>query len=168
MIYYPKKQPKTATLWTVAAIFSAALFYTLGELGIGYRAVFQCSALLLFAVAILLMSRYLLTDYKYVISDASSASDNVKFVIIKVSGKREVEMAKYDMTEIYAAGRFGSVKAFEAAHGNVNKYFNYCTNLAPKNSFFMAMTFNGMKILFRIECDAAFEKEILRITEAGK
>ncbi len=151
MVYYPKKQPKKATLLTLSSILGASLLYVAGDLGIGYRAVFQISALLLFAVGIMLMSRYILTDHKYAISYPDKADEAVYFVIFKVNGQRSIEMAKFDISEIYACERCRSVKKFESEHGMVDKVFNYTSNLCPADEIQLAITFNQKKVLFRIE-----------------
>ncbi len=151
MIYYPKKQPKKATIATLSTVIGASALYVVGDLGIGYRAVFQLSALLLFAVGIMLMSRYILTDHKYRISDPDENDGTTYFIIMKVNGQRSVEMAKFDMAEIYACERLRTVKEFEEKNGKVDKVFNYTSNLSPENEIQLAITFNQKKVLFRIE-----------------
>ncbi len=161
MVYYPKKQPKKATLLTLATIIGASLLYVVGDLGIGYRAVFQISALLLFAVGIMIMSRYILTDYKYAISEATEADGSLYFIIMKINGQRSVEMAKFDISEIYACKRGRSLKDFEAEYGNVDKVFNYTSNFCPEDEIQIAITFNNKKVLFRIEGEDEFLNIIL-------
>ncbi len=156
MVYYPKKQPKKATGVTLATILGASVLYVIGDLGIGYRAVFQLSALLFFAIGIMLMSRYILTDYKYRIAEPTSEDGSAYFIILKVNGQRSVEMAKFDMSEIYACKRCRAVKDFEAEHGKVDKVFNYTSNLSPADEIQIAITFNQKKMLFRIEGDQDF------------
>ncbi len=153
MVLYPKKQPKKATFFTIASIVIAAIMYALGDIGIGPRAMFQLTSLILFAVGIMLMSRYLLTDYKYVISEEGETR---YLIIIKISGKRQVEMAKFDIKEVYALGRYKKVRDFEAENGKVSSVYNYTTNLMPANEYHVAVTFNGKKILLRLEGDEEF------------
>ncbi len=167
MIFYPKKQPKNATLITLATIISAALLYFLGDIGIGYRAVFQISALFLLAVGIMIMSRYILTDYKYIITDKNEFGERY-FIIVKVNGKRDFEMAKFDISEIYAYKRGHSVKNFESENGKVDKIFNYLTNFRSSNEMHIAITFNEKKILFRIDAEEELEKQLEAICDEKK
>ncbi len=159
MIFYPQKQPKNASVATLLTILGAATLYFLGDIGIGYRFVFQMSALLLFAVGIFLMTRYILTDYKYIITDLNEHGERY-FIIVKVNGKRNFEMAKFDVSELYAYKRTHSVKEFEAENGKADKIFNYLTNFRAPTEMMIAITFNGKKILFRIDAEQELETEI--------
>ncbi len=162
MIFYPQKHPQNAAFITIGTIILAGVLYFIGDLGFGYRAAFQMTALLALAVGILILSRYILTDYKYIIT-APNQDGTRYFMIVKVSGKREFEMAKFDISELYAYKRCRSVKEFESENGDVDKIFNYLTNFRSPNEFQLAITFNGKKVLFRIDAEPELEAEIRSI-----
>jgi len=164
MIYQPKKDTKKASVTTVLMFGAGGTMYFIGELVNSFRMFFQFSALILIAYGMMLMSRYLLTDHRYVISDIDSPGGEMSFSIIKVSGKRENVMANFDFSSVYAFEQV-SLKEFEAKHGKVNKVYNYCQNYRPEKPYRMGINFNGMKVLFVIEADEHLASEIrARIT----
>ena len=125
----------------------------------------QLTALGLFAFGIMIIARYLLTDYKYVLSDTERADKGPSFTIVKVSGKREIAVATFDVSSVYKTLRCKSTRAFEKEHGRVDKVFNYCTNYRAEDRFAVAIEFNGMKVLIFIEADEIFERELVARVE---
>ena len=160
MIYYPVKKPRNAVIFTLICFVLTAGLYTLGQLGFGYRMIFQLAALISLSVGIMMVSRYVLTDYKYVISDIDRRDGSMSFSIIRVAGKREVEMGHFDMTSIYACGRERSLGEFEHEHGKVDKVYNYTSNYRSGEQYRMAIEFNQKKIMFLIDASQSFEAEI--------
>ena len=160
MMYIPIKKPKKAAYTAAVCFVIATAFYTAGEFLKIAKMPFQLGALLVLAYGIMLVSRYLLTDYKYVITDSERADKAPSFTVIKISGKRETPVATFDFTSVYKCGRYKSTSAFEKEHGKVNKVFNYCTNYRADDSFAVAIEFNGMNVLLFVEADVLFEREI--------
>ena len=165
MIFQPKKDAKKASVTTVLLFAAGGTMYFTGEFVSGFRMFFQFSALALIALGIYLMSRYLLTDHRYVISDIERRGDEVAFSVVRVTGNRENVMASFDFADIYAFEQIG-LKEFETKHGRVNKVYNYCQNFRPEAPYRMGISFNGMKIVLVIEADEALAQEIrARLTE---
>ena len=160
MTYYPMKAPRNAAIFTLVCFVLTAGLYTLGQLGFGFRMVFQLAALITLSVGIMMASRYVLTDYKYVISDIDRRDGSMSFSIVRVNGKREVEVAHFDMTSIYAYGRARSLGEFEREHGRVDKVYNYTSNYRSGEQYRIAINFNQKKILFVIDSSDAFASEI--------
>lgn len=160
MIYIPKKEPKKATYTSALSIVIATLLYTAGELLKVAKMPMQLTALGFFAFGIMLIARYLLTDYKYVLTDTERADKGPSFTIVKISGKREIAVATFDVSSVYKTLRCKSTRAFEKESGRVDKVFNYCTNYRAEDRFAVAIEFNGMKVLIFIEVDEIFEREI--------
>lgn len=156
MIYIPKKKPKKAALTTVLTLVSAIILYVLGEIIGKYKMLFGLPALILISVGLMVLSRYLLCDHKYVLSGIESKGTESGFSIIKVAGSREVALAHFDVISIYAIERKMGAKEFEKKHGAVDKIYNYCSNLRPADICSMAIEFNGKKVLFLIEADENF------------
>ena len=159
MIFSPKKTPKKAAVITVL-LYVASAGALLCSRFLAPRLPYQLIALVCAAIAIYLTSRYLLTDYKYAIKDAERASDKIAFSIIKVNGKRENVMANFDLISVYAFEKCAKVSAFEKKYGKVDKFYNYTSNLGSPLKYMLAMEFNGMKVLFVIEADEEFAREI--------
>ena len=160
MTYYPIKKPRRAAVFTLVCFVLTAGLYTLGQLGLGFRMLFQLAALITLSIGIMMVSRYMLTDYKYVISDIDRRDGSMSFSIVRVTGKREVEMGHFDMTSIYACGRERSLGDFEREHGKVDKVYNYTSNYRSGERYRMAIEFNQKKIMFLIDASQAFEAEI--------
>ena len=160
MLYIPKKEPKKAAYTSAVSFVIATLLYTAGELLKIAKMPMQLTALGFFAFGIMLIARYLLTDYKYVLTDTERADKGPSFTIVKISGKREIAVATFDVSSVYKTLRCKSTKAFEKEHGRVDKVFNYCTNYRAEDRFAVAIEFNGMKVLIFIEADEIFEREI--------
>jgi len=155
MIYYPKKQPKKAATVSLIYIACATALYMLGDL-FAPRMVFQMLALVFIALTIYTVSRYLLTDYKYVLTDAERIGEEAKLSVVRVTGKRENVMATFDMKDVYAFEKGRSTKDFEKKHGKVNKVFNYVSNFLSPDVYKLAISFNGMNVLFSIELSDEF------------
>lgn len=160
MTYYPIKKTRNAAIFTLVCFVLTAGLYTIGQLGFGYRMLFQLAALIALSAGIMMVSRYVLTDYKYVISDIDSRDGSMSFGIVRVTGKREVEMGHFDMTSIYACGRERSLGEFERKHGKVDKVYNYTSSYRSGEQYRLAIEFNGKKIMFLIDASQAFEAEI--------
>ena len=156
MIYIPKKKPKKAVLTTALTLVLAIVLYATGEVVGKYKMLFGLPALILISIGIMVLSRYLLCDHKYVLSGIESKGAESGFSIIKVSGSREVALAHFDVISIYAIERKMNAKEFEKKHGTVDKIYNYCSNLRPADICSLAIEFNGKKVLFLIEADEAF------------
>lgn len=159
MIFQPKKDTKIASVTTVLIYAAGGTMYFIGEFVSSFRMFFQFSALALIAFGIYLMSRYLLTDHRYVISDIERRGDEVTFSVVRVTGRRENVMASFDFDDVYAFEQI-SLKEFEKKHGKVNKVFNYCQNFRPESPYRMGINFNGMKIVLVIEADETLAYEI--------
>lgn len=159
MIFAPKKQPKKAAVLAVILYVAAAGLYLLGEI-FTPRLAYQLSALVIVAIAIFITSRFLLTDYKYVIKDAERATDKISFTIVKINGSREAIMANFDFISIFALEKCKKISQFEKKHGKVNKFYNYCSNFSSPDTHMMGIEFNKMKVLFAIEADEKFVREI--------
>lgn len=156
MVYIPKKKPKKAALTTTLTLVIAIVLYVVGEIVGKYKMLFGLPALILMSAGLMVLSRYLLCDHKYVLSGIENRGAESGFSIIKVSGSREAALAHFDVISIYAIEHRMGAKAFEAKHGKVDKIYNYCSNLRPTDICSMAIEFNGKKILFLIEADDAF------------
>lgn len=160
MIYMPKKKPRKAVTVTVISLVAAIVLYVIGEIVGKYKMLFGLPALVLISLGLMILSRYLLCDHKYVLSDIESRGEETGFSIIKVSGSREAPLAHFDVISIYAAERHMSASEFEKKHGKVDKIYNYQSNLRPSDSCLLAIEFNGKKVLFLIEADERFFNEI--------
>ena len=160
MMYIPVKKPKKATYVSAVSLVIAVALYTVGELLPIPKMPFQLAALGLIAFGIFLIARYLLTDYKYVITDSERADKDPSFTIVKISGKRETAVATFDFTSVYKCCRCKKTSEFEKENGRVDKVFNYCTNYRAEDRYAVAIEFNGMKVLIFIEADIIFEREI--------
>ncbi len=160
MIYTPIKRPKKAAYTAAASIIFATALYTAGEFVPAGKMLFQLSALGLLAFGIMLISRYLLTDYKYVITDSDRIGKEPSFTVIKISGKREIPVVNFDFVSVYECHRCKNTAEFEKKCGKVNKVLNYCSNYRADDRFAVAIEFNGNKVLIFIEADHIFEKEI--------
>lgn len=159
MIYQPKKYPKKVSIICVLLYGLGGTGYFIGEFVASFRMFFQLSAVIAVAFGMMLMARYLLTDHRYVISDIERMGDEVKFTIVKINGKRENVMATFNFDSIYAFEKT-SLKELEGKYGKVNKVYNYCQNFRAKDVYRMAIDFNGMKIVFVIECDDVFARAV--------
>lgn len=160
MIYTPRKNPKKAAYVSGISFAIAVALYTVGEFLPAGRMLFQILALFALAFAIMLVSRYLLTDYKYVIRDAERTDQEASFSIIKISGKREVPVANFEFISVYAFKRCKGAKEFEKEHGRVDKIYNYSSNFRSEDTCAMAINFNSKKVLLIIEADEIFERDI--------
>lgn len=159
MYYIPKKKPKAAGVLSVSLYGAATALYVLGEF-ISPRLMYQFAALVFAAAGIFFTSRYLLSEYKYVITDIERAGQEASFSIIKISGKRENAVANFDILSIYAMEKCRRNAEFEQKHGKVDKIYNYTSNLFSNDVYKLAIEFNGKKVLFSLEFSDEFAHEL--------
>lgn len=159
MIYQSKKQPKKAALISVILYALAAVLFILSNF-ITPTMPYQLIALVLVSIGVFLTSRYILTDYKYVIKDAEYQGDKIKFLIVKINGKRESVMADFELSSAYALEKCKKISEFEKKHGKVNKYYGYTSNILSPDKYMLAIEFNNMKVLFGIEINERFAAEL--------
>lgn len=159
MLYYPKKQPKKAALISVLLYAGAAVLFIISSF-FAPKLAYQLGALVFISIGIFFTSRYILTDYKYVIKDIERAGDEVKFSIIKVSGSREAIMANFNLLDAYALEKCKKISQFEKKHGKVNKFYGYTSNFSSPDTYMLAIKFNGLNVLFGIELSEQFADEL--------
>ncbi len=159
MLYHPKKQPKKAALISVLLYAGAAVLFIISGF-FAPRLAYQLGALVFISIGIFITSRYILTDYKYVIKDIERTGDEVKFSIIKVNGSREAVMANFDLLSAYALEKCKKISQFEKKHGKVNKFYGYTSNFSSPDTYMLAIEFNGLKVLFGIELSKDFAYEL--------
>ena len=82
MIYIPKKKPKKAAITTALALVVAIVLYVVGEVIGKYKMLFGLPALILMSIGLMVLSRYLLCDHKYVLSGIESRGAESGFSII--------------------------------------------------------------------------------------
>ena len=182
MIYIPIKDKKKA-------IFSSAFYFIISILVYVFttyvhneilRPLGTVAYLLLFSIALMRLTRYVLTDYRYVISLGETKTDidllssideitnNAGFSVVKINGGRENVMAHISFKDIYAYERNLKLKDFEKKYGVVSKVYNFCTNFKPDNYFSFATEFNGKKIMFVVEFSEDYENKFVSIIEKCK
>ena len=159
MYYVPKKLPRNACVTALILFGAAASLFFISEF-FAPRLAFQLLALIAVSVAIFLVSRYVLTDYKYVITDIDAPGDEIKFTIVKINGKREAIMATFELKDAYALEKCRTTKEFERIHGKVTKLYSYVSNFMSGDVYKLAINFNNMKVLFSIEISEQFATEI--------
>jgi hypothetical protein len=124
------------------------------------RLAYQLLGAILASVGIFFATRYMLTDYKYVITDIERPGDEVKFTIVKINGKREAIMANFNLIDAYAIEKCKKISQFEKKHGKVNKFYGYTSNFSSPDTYMLAINFNQMKVLFAIELNDSFAAEL--------
>lgn len=163
MIFKPQKQPKKAGTVAVILYATAAGLFLISQF-LKPPFPYQLMALIIISIALFITSRYILTDYKYVIRDAERASDKVSFTIVKINGSREAIMANFDLISVYAFEKCKKISDFEKKYGKVNKFYGYTSNFSSPDTYMMGIEFNQMKVLFAIEADENFAREIMART----
>ena len=159
MFFIPKKEPKKAAILSVILIMLGALMFSVSYV-LTPRLAYQLLGAIFASVGIFFASRYMLTDYKYVITDIERQGDEIKFTIVKISGKREAVMANFNLIDAYAFEKCKKISQFEKKHGKVNKFYGYTSNFSSPNTYMLAISFNKMKVLFAIELDDDFAAEL--------
>ena len=159
MFYIPRKLPRNALITSLLMFIAAAALFLVSEF-FNPRLAYQLLALAAVSFAIFLVSRYALTDYKYVIKDIDGPDQQISFTIVKINGKREAIMANFNLDDAYALEKLTKVSDFEAKHGKVNKLYNYKSNFMPSEAYMLAIKFNAMNVLFEVELSNEFANEI--------
>jgi hypothetical protein len=159
MFYIPKKTPRAAALISAASYALGAALFIAAEF-LKPRLGYQLLALVFAAVGIFFTARYILTDYKYVLTEVDRKGAEANFSVIKLSGRRETPVASFDVRDIYAIEKCSKNSDFEAKHGKVNKIYSYVSNFASKDVYKVAVEFNGMKVLLSVELSEDFAEAI--------
>ncbi|MBQ8508842.1 MAG: hypothetical protein IJ493_02935 [Clostridia bacterium] len=164
MTYRPKQNgaaKKVAFLLLLIGI----LIMMISSLDIPLRAVLQIIAILCVVVGLQYLTRYVLSDFRYVLEDNDDGSADL--LIFKAQGQREAKVAHVALNRTVAFFKRDTLKDYQAKYGKTSHRFNYCQN--PDKAVEWLLIFKDGEDLIEVifEPDAAFVNEMNKRIGSG-
>ena len=145
MTYIPKPQKKAQNL-SLLFILTGFVLAMISEI-FPYKFIFQLVAVALIGAGIQLLTRFVLTDFRYIIDDKDDGTADL--IIYKRQGRREAKVCHVGMANV--------IEIFKKGEKNVpsNRRFNYCRNLT-EDAWVVHLRDGEKTTEVWIEPDAAF------------
>ncbi|MBO4220163.1 MAG: hypothetical protein J5933_04500 [Clostridia bacterium] len=144
--------------WITAfcAMFAlAAAFWVASAFGIWLRAVLHAGIMVFLLLGVLIIERYGLSSYEYVINDNTGDYD---FVVIKTSGSRSNVVCRMSLSR---AKGFTKVRKREKITPAEKRKFDYTGTLFPSEYWLLSFPDEGA--VLKIEPDAGMASLIMKI-----
>jgi hypothetical protein len=137
-------------------LFASAilLFFASGFEGILYPAVMQTVSVMIIAVTLMLMGRYLLRHYLYRVADDGEGMD---LRVDELSRRGRVTVCRLALSGLVAADPWGE----EIQPPRGVKIYNYCVEIKPADSWLLEFEDGEGRIYIRLSPDERL-KEIFR------
>lgn len=145
MTYIPKRNNKAKNLSLLSIITGFALMIL--SSAIPYSVVFQVLAFLFIIVGVFLLQRYVLCEYRYIISDKDDGSSDL--VVYKRQGKNDVKVCHLSLLNVTDIYKYGERSEKGTAR------FAYNQNLTD-NKYVICVVDGERGIEVMIEPDEAF------------
>ena len=157
-MFAPKRTDHRALVAVVlCGILSAVCF--LAGAKTAYHLPFQLVGIAALVLAIELSARYLFTDLLYALSSPGSGRNDLS--VVRVRGKKRQILACFTLNE--AVGIVPSSvpkKEKEEKFGAVHTAAEFTVDLFASDTYDLFLYFQGKTMRVRLQCDAAFAKEI--------
>lgn len=135
---------------------AVVLFFASGIEGMLYPSVMQMAAVIILAVAIMLMGRYLLRHYLYRIADDGEGLD---FLVDELSRRGRYTVCRLGLSKLLSAEPWSD----ETKPKGSKKIYNYCVEMKPRDSWILEFEDGEDRIYVRLSPD---EKLIAYFREA--
>lgn len=161
--YSSKSNKKTEKTVFFGLLGLATLFYV-GSIipNMPFPAVLQLVAFALLAVAIIVVSKFMLCHYVYCVEkreDDSPMGEGYDFVVVERIGKRAITVCRFDTEKILSVRRVTAEnkKALALEHRGKNVY-RYTAEMRADNVYLLAAEQNGEPVYVYILSDTVLEK----------
>ena len=162
--HIPKKEIKNAAIFSGICIFSAAALITASMFVSNFavvRLVYRLSAVVFATAAIQITSRFILSDYIYIL-------DKTNFIIVKVNGAKSAQVCNISLeTSISVFEKNKKFSEIEKQFDKFNKT-NFCQNMIPYKLYVYIFELNQKKSAVIFEPDRNFIAEMQKRMEYAK
>ena len=135
------------------------LFFASGFEGIAYPAVMQSVSVLIIALTIMLMGRYLLRHYLYRVADDGEGLD---LRVDELSRRGRVTVCRLSLSQLLSAKEWSdSTKPPRGV-----KIYNYCVEIRPQNSWILEFEDGEDRIYIRLSPDETLKNLFLNAVAA--
>ena len=135
---------KRVCFWLFAC--AILLFFASGFEGVLYPAIMQTVSVLIVAVTIMLMGRYLLRHYLYRIADDGEGPD---FRVDELSRRGRVTVCRLALSQLVSAKEWSD----ETKPPRGVKIYNYCVEIKPRESWILEFEDGDDRIFIRLSPD---------------
>lgn len=135
------------------------LFMSSGLEGMLYTGLMQTVAILLLAVSIMLMGRYLLRHYLYRISDDGEGLD---FLVDELSRRGRYTVCRLGLSHLLSAQAWSD----ETKPPRGQKLYNYCVEIKPRDSWILEFEDGEDRIYIRLSPDDTLKQYFLEAVAA--
>jgi len=148
MTYQPLKT-KTARSRSFGFIAVGVLLWMTAGIITKFAGFFQLGAIALIVVGVWYLTRYELSDFRYILEDDD-------FIIYRTQGARDAKVCHIALAKGKALFRLADEPKFEQKYGKTVSRFNYCQN-PEKNTVWVLLFADGDRLIeVRFEPDETF------------
>lgn len=156
MTYVPKRDNKAKRLALLSVITGFVLM--LLSVLMPYSVAFQVLAFVLVIAAVFLLQRYVLCEYRYIISDMDDGSADL--IVCKKQGKNDVKVCHLSLLNVTDAAKYTGTPKKGSAR------YDYSQNLTD-NKYVISAFDGDREIEVMLECDEAFARLISERSGGG-
>lgn len=146
--YQPERKNKIASALLLIFALAAVILLGLSAIFNAFVGIFQLAAVLCLVVEVALFVKYFRHSYVYRIQSFNKSDDAPDFLVSEVSGKDNVIVCRLSLESLLSVE-----KNTQKARKNLGKFYNYCVDIAPKDSYILRFEENYEKIALIISPD---------------
>jgi len=164
-IYIPKQNKKYAVGLCALMYVIAAVSLLVGQVRTP-RLLWQLIGIAALTVGIQFTTRYVLTEYRYILSDLALLHEANELKVEQVRGKNRKLVCSLSLDTRIALVKYTSMSALEAEYGRISRTFNFSPNISSDNRYAYVFEFNGATNLLLLDCDDEFVRQYKLRTES--
>ncbi len=137
LVHTPKKEKKKMYLFSVCVFSVIAVLFSLAAVPVINAGIWQFLALILFVFSTLILSKFYLSEYTYVITDN-------EFLIYKRTGEKSVKVCHIDNFSIVALYSLKEWKS-EKKNRQITGVYNYNASIRPARYYALVFDLGSRK-----------------------
>ncbi|GHV11385.1 hypothetical protein FACS1894219_02430 [Clostridia bacterium] len=148
----PKPNTLTKTVTVALGAAAIALFVITNADGLLFRWAYQFAAIVMLTAAAFTAQKFMLSGYRYIF-------DGESFIVKKLNGKREVEIASVNISTAKGLIGANNYSRVTELYGATQISFNYCGSIAPASPMWFIFDFNDKRCTLKFEPTIEFVRE---------
>lgn len=159
MTYCPTDDGKARKRSFIIMVFAVLLWMT-SAFEFRFRAVVQLLAIALIVVGLQILTRYGLSQFRYVLEDGDDG--DCDFMIFKKQGSREAKVCHVALSKVEEVFKLTDEPNFEEKFGKTANRFNYCQNMGKDIQWILLFRDGESLIEVRFEPNDKMVSELVR------
>ena len=165
-IYTPPQNKKYAVGLCALMYAIAAMSLIMGQFRTP-RLLWQLMGIAALTAGIQFTTRYVLTAYRYILSDLALLHEANELKVEQVRGNNRRLVCSLSLETRIALVKYTSMSAIEAEYGRISRTFNFSPNIASDDRYAYIFEFNGATNMLLLDCDEEFIRQYRLRTETN-